>query len=148
MPYVDDSTVATPMSEENGHSTMPSYYMNMGTRHNSYTSHMSRISYTSHADLFKHLLPTKESQLRSRCQKYSSSPDYKIGNKEYVRILLFSISILNRNGTSSLTKTEAYLIIIITSFQDIEEPVLTDKSKLSESDVHQQQPLVDMRGMV
>lgn len=114
LPYVDDSTVATPMSEENGHSTMPSYYMNMGTRHNSYTSHMSRISYTSHADLFKHLLPTKESQLRSRCQKYSSSPDYKIGNKEY----------------------------------DIEEPVLTDKSKLSESDVHQQQPLVDMRDVM
>ena len=82
---MDDSTAATPMSEDNGTILMPSYFMNLGTRHNSYTSHTSRISYTSHADLFKQpSVPTKESQLRSRSAKYSSSSDYKFLSKEYV----------------------------------------------------------------
>lgn len=88
LPYADDSTAVTPLSEENGVTILPSYYINLNTRHNSYTSHTSRISYTSHSDLFKQsYVPTKESQLRSRSQKYNFSSDYKITSKEYVRIM-------------------------------------------------------------
>lgn len=39
------------MSEENGAMVVPIYYANMGSRHSSYTSHASRMSYTSHGDL-------------------------------------------------------------------------------------------------
>ncbi|XP_055621144.1 sodium channel protein para isoform X24 [Toxorhynchites rutilus septentrionalis] len=52
LPYADDSNAVTPMSEENG------------SRHSSYTSHQSRISYTSHGDLLGGM--TKESRLRNR----------------------------------------------------------------------------------
>ncbi|XP_052563402.1 sodium channel protein para isoform X45 [Culex pipiens pallens] len=55
LPYADDSNAVTPMSEENG------------SRHSSYTSHQSRISYTSHGDLLGGM--TKESRLRSRTQR-------------------------------------------------------------------------------
>lgn len=43
---------------------MPVYYANLGSRHSSYTSHQSRISYTSHGDLLNNV--TKESRLKSR----------------------------------------------------------------------------------
>lgn len=65
LPYADDSAAVTPMSEENGAIIVP-VYTNLGSRHNSYTSHTSRISYTSHGDLLNGKPPTKESQLRSR----------------------------------------------------------------------------------
>ncbi len=39
-----------------------------GSRHSSYTSHQSRISYTSHGDL----LGTKEQKLRSRSSRNQS----------------------------------------------------------------------------
>lgn len=52
LPYADDSNAVTPMSEENGTIVVPVYYAaNLGSRHSSYTSHASRLSYTSHADL-------------------------------------------------------------------------------------------------
>ncbi|XP_048517744.1 sodium channel protein para isoform X1 [Dendroctonus ponderosae] len=51
LPYADDSNAVTPMSEENGAMVVPMYYANLGSRHSSYTSHASRMSYTSHADL-------------------------------------------------------------------------------------------------
>uniref|UniRef100_T1GH96 Voltage-gated Na+ ion channel cytoplasmic domain-containing protein n=1 Tax=Megaselia scalaris TaxID=36166 RepID=T1GH96_MEGSC len=74
LPYADDSNAVTPMSEENGTILVPMYYGNLGSstqdintaylilfpflfilktgsRHSSYTSHQSRISYTSHGDL-------------------------------------------------------------------------------------------------
>lgn len=90
LPYVDDSTAVTPMSDENGVVVMPSYFINLSTRHNSYTSHTSRISYTSHADLLKQTyVTTKESQLRSRSQRYyTSSSDYK-ESKEFVSLPKF-----------------------------------------------------------
>ncbi|KAL6432411.1 hypothetical protein ACFW04_006775 [Cataglyphis niger] len=51
LPYADDSNAVTPMSEENGTIVVPVYYANLGSRHSSYTSHTSRLSYTSHGDL-------------------------------------------------------------------------------------------------
>lgn len=66
LPYADDSTAVTPMSEENGAIIIP-VYTNLNSRHSSYTSHSSRISYTSHGDIYGRGAPwTKESQLRSR----------------------------------------------------------------------------------
>ncbi|XP_058166624.1 sodium channel protein para isoform X46 [Anopheles ziemanni] len=64
LPYADDSNAVTPMSEENGAIIVPVYYANLGSRHSSYTSHQSRISYTSHGDLLGGM--TKESRLRNR----------------------------------------------------------------------------------
>lgn len=52
------------MSEENGAIIVPVYCANLGSRHSSYTSHQSRISYTSHGDLLGGM--TKESRLRNR----------------------------------------------------------------------------------
>lgn len=73
LPYADDSAAVTPMSEENGAIIVP-VYTNLGSRHNSYTSHTSRISYTSHGDLLNGKPPTtKESQLRSRSRNMASS---------------------------------------------------------------------------
>ncbi|XP_053952366.1 sodium channel protein para isoform X17 [Anastrepha ludens] len=72
LPYADDSNAVTPMSEENGAIIVPVYYGNLGSRHSSYTSHQSRISYTSHGDLLGGMVAmgvstmTKESKLRSR----------------------------------------------------------------------------------
>ncbi|XP_050525593.1 sodium channel protein para-like isoform X2 [Daktulosphaira vitifoliae] len=78
LPYADDSNAVTPMSEENGAILIPLSYANFGSRHNSYTSHTSRITYTSHADLIKQPVPTKESQLRSRSAKnYQNSGEQK-----------------------------------------------------------------------
>uniref|UniRef100_A0A8D8MA85 Sodium channel protein n=1 Tax=Cacopsylla melanoneura TaxID=428564 RepID=A0A8D8MA85_9HEMI len=82
LPFADDSNAVTPMSEENGaiivpHSGYGSYYYGgpgtLGSRQHSYTSHTSRASYTSHADLFPghHAVQTKEAQLRSRSRNSS-----------------------------------------------------------------------------
>lgn len=73
LPYADDSNAVTPMSEENGAIIVPVSYANFGSRHSSYTSHTSRITYTSHADLFKPPM-TKERQLRSRSAKNYFNP--------------------------------------------------------------------------
>ncbi|XP_066584602.1 sodium channel protein para isoform X5 [Prorops nasuta] len=81
LPYADDSNAVTPLSEENGTIVVPVYYANLGSRHSSYTSHASRLSYTSHGDLLGGIAAaaaaaavagkpiTKESQLRSRSAK-------------------------------------------------------------------------------
>ncbi|XP_064104911.1 sodium channel protein para-like isoform X2 [Macrobrachium nipponense] len=75
LPYADDSAAVTPMSEENGAIIVP-VYTNLGSRHNSYTSHTSRISYTSHGDLINGKpLATKESQLLSRSRMASRVPE-------------------------------------------------------------------------
>ncbi|GBP07736.1 Sodium channel protein para [Eumeta japonica] len=68
LPYADDSNAVTPMSEENGAIIIPVYYANLGSRHSSYTSHQSRLSYTSHGDLLGGLSKgqTKEAKLRNR----------------------------------------------------------------------------------
>lgn len=78
LPYADDSNAVTPMSEENGAIVVPVYYTNLGhsSRHSSYTSHASRLSYTSHGDLLGALggkQPTKESRLRSRSSRASQA---------------------------------------------------------------------------
>ncbi|KAK7790194.1 hypothetical protein R5R35_002964 [Gryllus longicercus] len=69
LPYADDSNAVTPMSEENGAIVVPVYYASLGSRHSSYTSHASRVSYTSHGDLLgaggKPPPQTKESRLRA-----------------------------------------------------------------------------------
>ncbi|KAK9890302.1 hypothetical protein WA026_010405 [Henosepilachna vigintioctopunctata] len=71
LPYADDSNAVTPMSEENGAMVVPLYYTNLGSRHSSYTSHASRMSYTSHGDLLggNGKVMTKESQLRGRSKR-------------------------------------------------------------------------------
>ncbi|XP_069697315.1 sodium channel protein para isoform X12 [Periplaneta americana] len=75
LPYADDSNAVTPMSEENGAIVVPVYYANLGSRHSSYTSHASRISYTSHGDLLGAggKPRTKESQLRTRSGRNNPS---------------------------------------------------------------------------
>ncbi len=98
LPYADDSNAVTPMSEENGAIIVPVYYANLGSRHSSYTSHQSRISYTSHGDLLGGM--TKESRLRGRSSRNShavitqqptSAQSYADtnhkGHREYVSIL-------------------------------------------------------------
>ncbi|GFS82455.1 sodium channel protein para [Trichonephila clavipes] len=65
LPYADDSKAVTPMSEDDGAIVIPVHYTNLTSRHSSYTSHLSRISYTSHVDVYSRGL-TKEDQLRSR----------------------------------------------------------------------------------
>ncbi|XP_061719526.1 sodium channel protein para isoform X5 [Cydia pomonella] len=78
LPYADDSNAVTPMSEENGAIIIPVYYANLGSRHSSYTSHQSRLSYTSHGDLLGGKPQTKEARLRgrsaSRNQSITSQP--------------------------------------------------------------------------
>ncbi|XP_065166084.1 sodium channel protein para isoform X6 [Atheta coriaria] len=84
LPYADDSNAVTPMSEENGAMVVPMYYTNLGSRHSSYTSHASRMSYTSHGDLLGGLggngkMPmTKESQLRVRSMRNGPNPPNNI----------------------------------------------------------------------
>ncbi|KAH7962434.1 hypothetical protein HPB52_016067 [Rhipicephalus sanguineus] len=52
LPYADDSNAVTPMSEDNGAILLP-MYASLASRHSSYTSHSSRLSYTSHGgDVF------------------------------------------------------------------------------------------------
>ncbi|XP_076261229.1 sodium voltage-gated channel paralytic isoform X18 [Rhynchophorus ferrugineus] len=74
LPYADDSNAVTPMSEENGAMVVPMYYANLGSRHSSYTSHASRMSYTSHGDLLGGFggngkVMTKETQLLMRSMR-------------------------------------------------------------------------------
>ncbi|XP_076373626.1 sodium channel protein para-like isoform X3 [Tachypleus tridentatus] len=64
LPYADDSNAVTPMSEENGAIIVP-MFTNLNSRPSSHTSHSSRLTYTSHGDMFNKNI-TKESQLRSR----------------------------------------------------------------------------------
>ncbi|XP_023225407.1 sodium channel protein para-like [Centruroides sculpturatus] len=66
LPYADDSKAVTPMSEDGG--IVIPVYTNLNSRHSSYTSHLSRISYTSHCDMYNRGL-TKEGQLISRSRK-------------------------------------------------------------------------------
>jgi hypothetical protein len=80
LPYADDSTAATPMSEENGAMILTHHYSFHGNGQNyfhqpsfgglsSYNSHASRLSYTSHDFLTKrhpNAVITKESQLMQR----------------------------------------------------------------------------------
>lgn len=103
LPYADDSNAVTPMSEENGAMVVPIYYANLGSRHSSYSSHASRMSYTSHGDLLGGLGGnrkgrTKESQLRDRnrvlrCSQRGLSiteqPTSKL-RREYVSIRVVS----------------------------------------------------------
>ncbi|XP_012272837.1 sodium channel protein para isoform X4 [Orussus abietinus] len=81
LPYADDSNAVTPMSEENGTIVVPVYYTSLGSRHSSYTSHASRLSYTSHGDLLGGIASagkpmTKESKLRSRSARPPSVNDH------------------------------------------------------------------------
>jgi voltage-gated sodium channel type II alpha len=84
LPYADDSTAVTPMSEENGAIIIP-VYTNLNSRHSSYTSHSSRISYTSHGDIYgRGALWTKESQLRSRRNLHGYYHEDLLDTEEYI----------------------------------------------------------------
>ncbi|XP_033207452.1 sodium channel protein para [Belonocnema kinseyi] len=87
LPYADDSNAVTPMSEENGTIVVPTYYANLGSRHSSYTSHASRLSYTSHGDLLGGIgiigkPMTKESKLRSRSARQASINSHTTENTQ------------------------------------------------------------------
>ncbi|XP_054160598.1 sodium channel protein para-like isoform X3 [Oppia nitens] len=86
LPYADDSTAVTPMSEENGAIIIPVYNTNLNSRHSSYTSHSSRISYTSHGDIYGRggALWTKESQLRSRRNLHQYYNEDLLDSEEYM----------------------------------------------------------------
>ncbi|XP_059479446.1 sodium channel protein para isoform X5 [Neocloeon triangulifer] len=86
LPYADDSNAVTPMSEENGAIIVP-VYTTLGSRHSSYTSHASRLSYTSHGDLLCGKGMTKESRLRSRSRNPCSYVPEVImdSNNKYAR---------------------------------------------------------------
>ncbi|MPC46990.1 Sodium channel protein para [Portunus trituberculatus] len=81
LPYADDSNAVTPMSEENGAIIVP-VYTTLGSRHNSYTSHMSRVSYTSHGDLLNGKPPTtKASKLLNRSPRNMNTslpPEFRL----------------------------------------------------------------------
>lgn len=90
LPYADDSNAVTPMSEDNGAILLP-MYANLASRHSSYTSHSSRLSYTSHGgDVFCRGgaaagagpgaggVLTKESQLRSRSRNLQGCYYYEV----------------------------------------------------------------------
>lgn len=74
----------------------------LGSRHSSYTSHQSRISYTSHGDL----LGTKEQKLRNRSRNQSvvmqqpgggathTDINHK-GHRDYVCVNLITHGFLN-----------------------------------------------------
>ncbi|XP_045484105.1 sodium channel protein para isoform X14 [Pieris rapae] len=83
LPYADDSNAVTPMSEENGAIIIPVYYANLGSRHSSYTSHQSRLSYTSHGDLLGGKAQTKEAKLRGR----SASRNHSITSQPHAYAL-------------------------------------------------------------
>ncbi|XP_050314713.1 sodium channel protein para isoform X9 [Anthonomus grandis grandis] len=90
LPYADDSNAVTPMSEENGAMVVPLYYANLGSRHSSYTSHASRMSYTSHADLFGGFggngkAPTKEFTLTHRSLRNGPAMNNTSNHLDYSR---------------------------------------------------------------
>nr|CAD7256120.1 unnamed protein product [Timema shepardi] len=102
LPYADDSNAVTPMSEENGAIVVPAYYASLGSRHSSYTSHASRLSYTSHGDLLgaggKSI--TKEDRLRSRSR--NNNPSQGANSTPYMADLNnkhFDTSVDSEDGT-------------------------------------------------
>ncbi|KAI5721996.1 hypothetical protein M8J76_002131 [Diaphorina citri] len=86
LPFADDSNAVTPLSEENGAILVPhyGYHATLGSRQHSYTSHTSRASYTSHADLLPHLGQTKEARLRSRSRNSSDKQCCTRSSRDYV----------------------------------------------------------------
>lgn len=131
LPYADDSNAVTPMSEENGAMVVPMYYANLGeifeyltvlwtdsslpgSRHSSFTSHMSRMSYTSHGDLLGGIggngkLMTKESQLRNRLKNAPPTNYAEINHKphrgDYVRkVFILFLSVKSSHGLGPIKK--------------------------------------------
>lgn len=88
LPFADDSNAVTPLSEENGAILVPhyGYHATLGSRQHSYTSHTSRASYTSHADLLPHLGQTKEARLRSRSRNSSDKQCCTRSSRDYVSV--------------------------------------------------------------
>ena len=57
LPYVDDSRVGSPNGSLDGHAIHLSQgWPGLHSRHNGYSSHTSRITYNSHAELAGHLV--------------------------------------------------------------------------------------------
>ena len=86
LPYADDSAAVTPMSEENGAIIVP-VYTNLGSRHNSYTSHTSRVSYVSHNDILNGAPVTKSSRLKELSRLRSGNPEVTMKLNYFVSIL-------------------------------------------------------------
>lgn len=115
LPYADDSNAVTPMSEDNGAILLP-MYASLASRHSSYTSHSSRLSYTSHGgDVFCRGgggggsgaaggpglpgaagLLTKESQLRSRSRNLQGCYYYEVSLSLPLLLLFFLSLFLSR----------------------------------------------------
>lgn len=155
LPYADDSNAVTPMSEENGAIIVPVYYANLGSRHSSYTSHQSRISYTSHGDLLGGM--TKESRLRGRSrnshanaivQQPTSASSYADtnhkGHREYVRNTLSIIAL-------DVMKLPINLVTNFSFLQEMSQDYTDEAGKVKSSNPFIEEPnqsntVVDMKG--
>lgn len=109
LPYADDSNAVTPMSEENGVIIIPAYYPNLGSRHSSYCSHASRLSYNSHGDLLafgnQGKVITKESRLRSRSARVPSVNGHLVVAEAFHKSLYVSlVQYLDRPGKAHVKK--------------------------------------------
>jgi len=157
LPYADHSNAVTPMSEENGAIIVPVSYANFGSRHSSYTSHTSRITYTSHADLFKPPM-TKERQLRSRSARNYFNPS----DQRYYRDVRHPDSFYSsaskytdifKREWNDITHTHNDTILILTDrigFQEDYDSSSISKSKQQVDECgyndSQKHTVVDMRG--
>ncbi|XP_034184264.1 sodium voltage-gated channel paralytic isoform X2 [Osmia lignaria lignaria] len=150
LPYADDSNAVTPMSEENGTIVVPVYYANLGSRHSSYTSHTSRMSYTSHGDLIGGLANagkpmTKESQLRIRSVRPPSvNGHFTDSNQKYHYV---SMDLTRVNEPYEIVN----IIIELLSLQegDLEDPM--GKAKQQDNpfiEPSQQHAVVDMKDVM
>ena len=99
LPYADDSNAVTPMSEENGAIIVP-VYTHIGSSHrSSYTSHASRISYTSHGDLLNggKGIQTKQDQLLQKRAAIMPShvPEVIVDTRKSDFVSTYSYAIVN-----------------------------------------------------
>lgn len=166
LPYADDSNAVTPMSEENGAMVVPMYYASLGigivpsfstilisqckkgSRHSSYTSHASRMSYTSHGDLLGGLggngkEKTKERQLRERSMR--NGPTATSNFTEFTHKAHRGDYVSKCKNASPIFKTQ-------TTQQDGPTGALHEgKLKHLDNpfiDSNQKQTMVDMKGML
>ena len=123
------------MSEENGAIIIP-VYTNLNSRHSSYTSHSSRISYTSHGDIYGRggALWTKESQLRSRrnLHQYYNEVSFRPPIIRSSDSLFFEKLSLQMHCMKNNTLLETFYIFILHLFL-----TSTEKSKIDSKLIYQ-----------
>ncbi|XP_042144936.1 sodium channel protein para [Ixodes scapularis] len=155
LPYADDSNAVTPMSEDNGGAILLPMYASLASRHSSYTSHSSRLSYTSHGagDLFCRGAGaggaagalTKESQLRSRSRNLQGCYYYEVSRA----FLISSLSRLFSNFLSYIDGSHTGLQVEWDMPLDGEECLAVKKQPDNPFvEPSQRQGLVDMKDVM